>query len=427
MSFAGLLRDNTPSAFWRTLGESCSTEDWQAAAQEAMYCLAGLPAANARHPAGRLAAILGEEQFGADHWRLSRTKRAYYTLRPLVPPALKPLLQRLAARGGAKRTLLGWPIEERYVRFQFETLSHLLRRRGLSSIDYLHFWPGGRRFALVLTHDVESARGQGFARELMALEERRGFRSSFNFVPEGYRVDGKLLASLRERGFEVGVHGLRHDGKLFSSYGTFQARARQINHYLRAWQAVGFRAPLTNRNPAWMQALAVEYDASFFDTDPFEPIPGGTMSIWPFTIGRFVELPYTLPQDHTLMRTLHETTPRLWIEKAAFVRQHCGMALVNTHPDYLMKPSYLAIYDEFLAAMRQQGDYWHALPREVARWWRFRAHAVGTSDGGWPAGAEPGQISVGRASFSPGAGTDTSGHGLILEPNLELATAARGP
>ena len=31
-----------------------------------------------------------------------------------------------------------------------------------------------------------------------------------------------------------------------------------------------------------MQALEIEYDLSFFDTDPCEPIPGGTMSIWPF-------------------------------------------------------------------------------------------------------------------------------------------------
>ena len=43
-----------------------------------------------------------------------------------------------------------------------------------------------------------------------------------------------------------------------------------------------------------MRHLEIEYDLSFFDTDPFEPIPGGTMSIWPFFIGHFVELPYTL-------------------------------------------------------------------------------------------------------------------------------------
>ena len=34
----------------------------------------------------------------------------------------------------------------------------------------------------------------------------------------------------------------------------------------------------------------MQYDLSFFDTDPFEPIPVGTMSIWPFMLGNFVEI-----------------------------------------------------------------------------------------------------------------------------------------
>ncbi|HEX2986564.1 MAG TPA: hypothetical protein VHS06_00080, partial [Chloroflexota bacterium] len=189
-----------------------------------------------------------------------------------------------------------------------------------------------------------------------------------------------LLDELRERGFEVGVHGLKHDGKLFSSRATFEKRAQHINRYLDEWGAVGFRSPMTHRNPEWMQMLDVEYDASFFDTDPFEPMQGGTMSIWPFMMGRFVELPYTLVQDHTLMMTLGETTPRVWLEKVAFIRRHSGMALSLTHPDYLCEQSRLAVYQQFLRAVRERGDYWHALPREVARWWQARAAAESVAD-----------------------------------------------
>ena len=72
-----------------------------------------------------------------------------------------------------------------------------------------------------------------------------------------------------------------------------------------------------------MQALEVEYDSSFFDTDPYEPMPGGTMSIWPFFLGHFVELPYTLVQDHTLSVILGERTPRLWLDKVDFI-EHLG-------------------------------------------------------------------------------------------------------
>ncbi len=388
-----LLSENMPWAFWQVLLEAVSAGEWRTACRQAMGALAGLPAAKAADLPGVLAATLGEGQFGASHWRLSRSKRLYYRLRPLLPPAARPLVQRLAAHRQGSGSLLRWPVEERYVRFQFEALRQLLLGRGLSTARYVHFWPGGRRLALVLTHDVESADGQGFAGEVAALEEDMGFRSSFNLVPEGYRRDERLAASLRERGFEVGVHGLVHDGRLCSSPRVFGARARRINGYLHGWQAAGFRAPMTNRHPQWLQALDVEYDASFFDTDPFEPIAGGTMSIWPFTMGRFVELPYTLAQDHTLTRTLGETTPRLWLDKLDFLRRHCGMALVNTHPDYLRDPACLAVYEQFLAEVRHQGDYWQALPAAVGRWWRRRAEA------GLAATADGLRAGVGRASL----------------------------
>ena len=50
-------------------------------------------------------------------------------------------------------------------------------------------WPEGKRFGVVLTHDVESARGFTRCERVMALEQHHGFRSSFNFVPKAYDVD----------------------------------------------------------------------------------------------------------------------------------------------------------------------------------------------------------------------------------------------
>jgi hypothetical protein len=124
-----------------------------------------------------------------------------------------------------------------------------------------------------------------------------------------------------------------------------------------------------------MQSLEVEYDLSFFDTDPYEPLPGGTMSLWPFQLGRFTELPYTLPQDFTLHHVLGESSPRLWLEKVAFLERWCGMALVNTHPDYLREEGKLKTYSDFLEQITYRGNHWHALPQEVARWWRLRGSA----------------------------------------------------
>jgi hypothetical protein len=49
-----------------------------------------------------------------------------------------------------------------------------------------------------------------------------------------------------------------------------------------------------------MASLPFEYDSSYPDTDPFEPQPGGCCSWLPYFNGPLVELPITLPQDHTL-------------------------------------------------------------------------------------------------------------------------------
>ncbi len=63
-----------------------------------------------------------------------------------------------------------------------------------------------------------------------------GFRSSFNFIPEGdYRVSRELREELEQNGFEVGVHDLHHDGKLYRARGEFTEKAAHINRYLKEW------------------------------------------------------------------------------------------------------------------------------------------------------------------------------------------------
>jgi len=61
------------------------------------------------------------------------------------------------------------------------------------------------------------------------------------------------------------------------------------------------------------------------------------------------------------------------------------MVLVNTHPDHLCQPPCLKAYEELLKGVKEQGDFWHALPRDVAQWWRRRADCcpVRREDGSW--------------------------------------------
>jgi hypothetical protein len=121
-----------------------------------------------------------------------------------------------------------------------------------------------------------------------------------------------------------------------------------------------------------MQQLDFDYDASCFDVDPFQAMPGGVGGLWPFLVGRFVELPYTLPQDHTLLVSLGETTPRIWVEKLNLIRRLSGMAMLVTHPDYLDVSSRRKVYDEFCRHVAQQTGAWLALPQQISEWWRQR-------------------------------------------------------
>jgi peptidoglycan/xylan/chitin deacetylase (PgdA/CDA1 family) len=249
---------------------------------------------------------------------------------------------------------------------------------GVEKAPFLDFWPRGHAFAFVVTHDVETKEGLDRVLELARVDARHGLVSSFNLIPERYRVDPALRLELEGMGCEIGVHGLRHDGLLFSSRRVFEGRAARINAVLRDWGSVGFRAPLTHRQPYWMQTLDVEYDASFFDTDPFEPMPGGTGSIWPYFCGHFVELPYTLPQDSTLYDLLDCSGLDVWIRKLDFIEHHGGMGLINVHPDYVFGRGRMSAYESLLNAARERGC-WNARPKDVVAWWRRRAR-LGAGD-----------------------------------------------
>ena len=237
----------------------------------------------------------------------------------------------------------------------------------------MNFWPERRRFGFILTHDVEGPRGVENIPRLLEIERRHGLCSSWNFVAEDYPIDPDLFPALREAGCEIGLHGLHHDGLLFADRTSFAAQLPGIHCVMQEWGAVGFRSPATQREPAWMSELSCLYDSSFPDTDPFEPQSGGCCSIWPFFLDDLVELPITMVQDHTLFEILRETSIERWVEKSEWVAANHGLVNVLVHPDYLLSDRRLDLYEQLLVHLAGLPGGWHALPRDVACWWRSRA------------------------------------------------------
>ncbi len=287
----------------------------------------------------------------------------------MIPRSLQIMLRRGLVRRKRSACLDIWPIDE----------NAKAQPKGWKG------WPERKRFALILSHDIDTSQGQNKCIDLLKLDQRFGFRSSFNFVPEKYDVRIDLFHIIKKQRFEIGVHGLYHDGKLFSSKKVFDRQAIKINKYLEEWGAKGFTSPSTHHNLEWTQELKIQFGISTFDTDPFEPQSDGVKRIFPFWVNGhpnhqgYVELPYTLPQDFTLFILMKEKNIDIWKKKLDWVVENGGMALLNTHPDYmnfngekLTLEEYPAeYYEEFLSYIKTKYDnqYWHVLPSEMASFW----------------------------------------------------------
>jgi hypothetical protein len=207
-------------------------------------------------------------------------------------------------------------------------------------------------------------------------------------VPEKrYDVTPAFLEQIRQRGCEVNVHDLCHDGNLFRTREEFLRRAEKINGYLKKFDAQGFRSGALYRNLGWFDALKCSYDMSVPNVGHLDAQTGGCCTVIPYFVGKVLEIPVTTTQDYSLFHILSSYSTTLWEEQCRSILAGHGLISLIVHPDYIISKKSNHTYRRlltYLALLREKMFVWTALPREINRWWRMRAELTLVTDGvGW--------------------------------------------
>lgn len=314
------------------------------------------------------------------------SRSAYYLLRPMLSVSVRKQLQKLRLRGWKEIQFPRWPVDITVETLMKKTMA--LEIKSHEKIPFIWFWPDGARACVMLTHDVESQVGLDFCGTLMDIDDDYGIKASFQIVPEKrYSSALAVCSTIRGRGFEVNVHDLNHDGRLFENRSSFQRRAARINDYARRFESRGFRAGAMYRNQQWLCDLDFSYDMSVPNVAHLEPQRGGCCTVMPYFVGNVLELPLTTVQDYSLFHILGDYSISLWREQIDRIVAQNGLVALLTHPDYLIERRARAVYCQLLAHVQQlskERGLWRALPGQVDRWWRSRHQMVIVRDGnGW--------------------------------------------
>jgi peptidoglycan/xylan/chitin deacetylase (PgdA/CDA1 family) len=365
---------------------------------EGLYDTAGDALATPNHvklpfDPGQVVDNLRMERYAVDH-NLNGTQPlsrkvlhfAYYSLRPLFPVPVRRHIQKAYLRGWDSRRFPHWPVDSTVENILEHCLALGMKAQGLTEIPFIWFWPNGAVGCALMTHDVETTLGRDFCSKLMDINDEYGIKASFQVVPEKrYTVPESYLSSLRDRGFEIAVQDLNHDGHLYSTREEFIRRAELINKYRQQFGSTGFRAAILYRNLDWLPELNFSYDMSVPNVAHLDPQSGGCCTLFPYYIGKTLEIPVTTTQDYSLFHIIGQYNLDLWKTQSNLILQKNGLMNFIIHPDYIVNARPQRTYRDllaYLAQLRDERNVWIPLPHEVDEWWRARGQMQLVNEGG---------------------------------------------
>lgn len=311
---------------------------------------------------------------------------AYYSVRRLLPLRIRRLIHRAYLSDWNALPFPHWPVDLTVDVLHEELLRLRMKTAGTRRLPFIWFWPNGASSCLIMTHDVETSFGMRHLSGLMDLDQSYGIKASIQLIPEKrYKTPENSIQQIRDRGFEVNVHDLDHDGRLYHDHEEFLRRATKINQHVRRFGARGFRAGCMYRNQDWFDAFEFSYDMSVPNVAHLEPQRGGCCTVMPYFIGNILELPLTTTEDYSLFHILGAYSLDLWKEQVDLIANKNGLISFVAHPDYLVENRARRTYECLLDYLRQRivrDNIWAALPRDADRWWRARSQMLLVHHGG---------------------------------------------
>jgi len=125
-------------------------------------------------------------------------------------------------------------------------------------------------------------RGRDFCTQLIDIDDSYGIKASFQIVPEErYPVTPEFLGRLRDRGFEVCVQDLNHDGGCsMSEKNSFAGLPLSIvmDRSMERKAIVRLRLPQAE----WYGDFDFSFDMSFGNVVPLDPQRGGCCTVMPY-------------------------------------------------------------------------------------------------------------------------------------------------
>jgi hypothetical protein len=323
---------------------------------------------------------------GELHSRNKLLHQAYYLARPFLPVSVRRHIQKFHLKNPRKQAFPSWPVDSTVDRLLEHCLAASLRALWEPAMPFVWFWPKGYSSCAIITHDVETEQGLEFCSRLMDIDDSFGIKSSFQLVPEQrYKVSERVLRNIQDRGFEINIHDLNHDGHLYSDRTEFLRRAAKINEYARNYGARGFRSGAMYRNLDWYDEFEFSYDMSVPTVGHLEAQQGGCCTVRPYFVKNIVELPLTTIQDYSLFHILNDYSIDLWKQQIQTIMAEHGLVSFIIHPDYVMEKRAQDVYKAlltYLSELRAERGMWIARPGEVASWWRQRDDMTISTEGG---------------------------------------------